>query len=305
MNVLITGGSGLIGRELARQLLAAGAQVSILTRSPATPVPGLPSSVARLGWDGRTARGWEDAAAAADAIVNLAGSNLAAGRWTPERKATIQNSRLWAGEAVVAALRAAPPRPRLVVQASAVGYYGPRGDEILSEEAAPGTDFLSRLCVAWEASTAAVADFGARQIILRTGVVLDRDEGALPRMALPTRFFVGGPLGSGRQYLPWIHHADTAAAIRYLLELDGAQGPYNLTAPEPLTNREFSRALGQALGRPSWLPVPAFALRLLFGEMATVILDGQRAVPARLSASGFTFAHAAPVAAIRDVLQGG
>lgn len=286
--VVITGGTGLIGRALAAELVAAGYEVVVLSRAPYKACGSLPG--VRLGpWDGRTARGWGPLADGAYAIVNLAGENLAGGRWTAERKRRIRQSRLDAGQAVVEAVSAAGRKPAVVVQASGIGYYGPHGDEEVTEDFPPGEDFLGRLAVEWEASTAPVEALGVRRVVIRTGVVLSREGGALPRLALPFRFFLGGPLGSGRQWVPWIHIADEVRAIRFLLEDETARGPYNLAAPQPVPNRELARALGRVLRRPAWLPVPALALKLLLGEMSAVLLTGQRATPKRLLGEGFVF----------------
>jgi len=190
-----------------------------------------------------------------------------------------------------------------VVQASAVGYYGPCGNEIVTEEPPPGNDFLADVCVAWEASTAAVEAHGVRRPILRTGVVLSREGGALPRMLPPFKFGLGGPLGSGGQWFPWIHIRDEVRAIRFLIEHPEAHGPYNLCAPTPVTNAEFTKALGRVLNRPAFMPLPAFVLQLLFGDMATVLLDGQRAVPKHLQDAGFTFAFEQVEQALRDLLS--
>lgn len=286
--VIITGGTGLIGRALAAELVAAGYEVIVLSRAPQR-AQGLPPEVRLESWDGRTAWGWGGLADGAYAIVNLAGENLAGGRWTAERKRRIRQSRLDAGQAVVEAVRAAKRKPAVVVQASGIGYYGPRGNEEVTEDFPPGSDFLGRLAVEWEASTEAVEEMGVRRVVVRTGVVLSRDGGALPRLALPFRFFLGGPLGSGRQWVPWIHIADEVRAIRFLLEDEAARGPYNLASPQPVTNRELARALGQVLRRPAWLPVPAPALRILLGEMSAVLLTGQRAIPKRLLDERFVF----------------
>ncbi len=288
MKVIITGGTGLIGRALAAELLAAGHEVVVLSRNP-RPAQGLPPEVRVERWDGRTAQGWGPLADGADAIVNLAGENIAGGRWTAERKRRIRQSRIDAGQAVVEAVRAAKRKPAVVAQASGIGYYGPHGDEEVTEDFPPGEDFLGRLAVEWEASTAPVESLGVRRVVVRTGVVLSREGGALPRLTLPFRFFLGGPLGSGRQWMPWIHITDEVRAIRFLLEKEDARGPYNLAAPRPVINRELARALGRVLGRPAWLPVPAPALKLLLGEMSAVLLTGQRAVPKRLLEEGFRF----------------
>ena len=302
MRVLITGGTGLIGRALAAELVRAGYEVIVLSRHPER-ATGLPTGVQVERWDAVTAEGWGHLADGAHAIVNLAGENIAAGRWTEARKRRICESRLNAGRAVVQAVEAATHKPQVLIQASAVGYYGPHGDEEVTEETPPGDDFLARLAVEWEASTAPVEPLGVRRAIIRTGIVLSTAGGALPRMALPFRLFVGGPVGSGRQWFPWIHIADEVAAICFLMEEESASGPFNLTAPNPVTNAQFSRALGRVLKRPAFMPVPALALRLLFGEMASALLTGQRAVPRRLLALGFTFRFPEVLAALRDLLE--
>lgn len=301
MRTIVTGGSGLLGRALVSELARAGEEVIVLSRTPER-VRGLPASARAVRWDGRTARGWAEWANGARAVVNLAGENLASGRWTPERRRRIRESRVQAGDAVVEAVRQTAAKPAVVIQASAVGYYGPRGDERVDETAPPGGDFLADVCVAWEASTAAVEELGVRRAVLRTGVVLSRAGGALPRLLLPFRLFAGGPLGSGRQWYPWIAVADEIAAIRFLLEQPAAAGAFNLTAPEPVTNAELARAIGRALGRPALLPTPAVALRLLLGDMATVVLDGQRAVPRRLEELGFTWRYPSIDRALAAVL---
>ncbi len=303
MRVIITGGTGLIGRALAADLAAAGREVIVLSRNPQRS-PAMPPGVRLEKWDGRTAQGWGDLADGAEAIVNLAGESIAGGRWTAARKRRIRESRLAAGAAVVEAVAAARQKPHVVVQASGAGYYGPRGDELILEDTLPGTDFLGQLAVEWETSTAPVEAMGVRRVVVRTGVVLSREGGALPRLILPFRFFVGGPLGRGRQWVPWIHITDEVRAVRFLMENPDAREPYNLTAPNPVPNAQMARVLGRVLGRPSWLPVPAPALRLLLGEMADVLLTGQRAVPQRLLEAGFIFRFPELDAALADLLRG-
>lgn len=303
MRIIITGGTGLIGRALAASLAADGSEVIVLSRNP-TQAQGLPAGVRAERWDGRTAQGWGRLADGAAAIINLAGESIAARRWTAGQKRRIIDSRLNAGRAVVEAIDAAAVRPPVLIQASAVGYYGPCGDQEIAEDAGPGNDFLAQqVAVPWEESTASVEAMGVRRVIIRTGVVLSQKGGALPRMVLPFRFFVGGPLGNGRQWFPWIHLADEVAAIRFLMERADARGAFNLSAPNPLTNAEFSRTLGRVMRRPALIPTPALALRLLFGEMATVLLDGQRAVPRRLQQLGFTFKFPHAELALRDILR--
>jgi uncharacterized protein len=301
MRVIITGGTGLIGRALAANLASDGHETIVLSRAPER-VTGLPPGVRAERWDARSATGWGALADGADAIVNLAGESLA-GRWTTERKRRILESRQNAGRAVVEAVEQASVKPRVVVQASGAGYYGPRGDEEITEEAGPGKDYLGRTAIEWEVSTAPVESLGVRRVVIRTGVVLSTAGGAFPPLVLPFQFFVGGPLGSGRQWFPWIHIADEARAIRFLIEHESASGPFNLTAPNPLTNAEFGRVLGRVLRRPAFVPAPAFALKLLLGEMSTVLLDGQRAVSHRLQDLDFTFRFPDAEAALRDLLK--
>ena len=302
VHITITGGTGLIGRALATDLVAADHKVTVLSRSPER-ATGLPDGVHIERWDARTAEGWASLADGADAIVNLAGESIAAGRWTAERKRRIRESRLNAGRAVVQAVEMAGDKPRVVIQASGVGYYGPQADQEITEEALPGDDFLAQIAREWEASTEPVEAMGVRRAIIRTGVVLSTRGGALPRMLLPFRLFVGGPLGSGRQWLPWIHLADEVAAIRFLIEMAEVAGVFNLTAPNPLTNAGFGQVVGRVMGRPSFMPTPAFAMRAAFGEMATLLLDGQRAVPKRLLDLGFQFRFPHAEAALQDLLR--
>jgi uncharacterized protein (TIGR01777 family) len=302
MRIIITGGTGLIGRALTDDLAQDGHQVIILTRSPGRDIA-LPDGVCFEGWDARTAEGWGSLAEGVDAIINLAGESIAAGRWTDARKHRILESRVNAGHAVVQAVQAARDKPRVVIQSSAVGYYGPCGDQEIDEDASPGNDFLAQTAIKWEASTTAVEDVGVRRAIVRTGVVLSPDGGALPRLMLPFKFFAGGSLGDGRQWFPWIHIADEVAAIRFLIENQEASGAFNLTAPNPFTNADFGQVLGKVLGKPALMPAPAFAMRLAFGEMATVLLDGQRAIPRRLLDLGFDFSFPEAESALRDLLQ--
>lgn len=302
MRTIITGGTGLIGRALAANLIADGHEVIVLSRNPSG-ATGLPKGVRVEGWDALTAEGWGRLADGADAIVNLAGAGLADSRWTTERKRVIRDSRVNAGRAVVQAVEAAEKKPGVVVQSSGIGYYGPRGDEKITEADTVGDDFLSRVCIDWEGSTAPLDNLGVRRPVIRTGPVLSTDGGSLPRMLLPFKLFVGGPIGGGRQWFSWIHIADEVRAVRFLMEHPEATGPFNLNAPTPVTNAEFGKTIGKVMNRPAILPTPSFALRLLFGEMSSVLLDGQRALPQRLLDLGFTFRFSEAEAALRDLLQ--
>lgn len=317
MRLVISGGTGLIGSALARRLQEDGHEVVILTRSAAVPAAGGGGSAGvgdgrrrYVPWTAAPIRPgepeppWWAAVAGAAAVVNLAGESIAAGRWTPRRKERIRESRLQATRALVQAIEAVEPRPAVLVSGSAVGYYGPRGDEVVDEATPAGDDFLSRVCVAWEAEARKAAASGVRVVLVRTGLVFAREGGALPRLVLPFRLGAGGPLGGGRQWMPWIHLDDLVALLAFLLEGPGLEGPFNGTAPNPVTNRDFARSLGKMLHRPSWLPAPAFALRLALGEMAdALLLSGQRAVPRRAEQAGFRFRFPEVEPALRDLLS--
>lgn len=297
--VVVAGGSGRIGGALVAELAAAGYEVVVLSRRPgASGIAG----ARRVEWDGRSAGAWAAELEAAAGVVNLAGEDIAGGRWTARRKRLLLDSRLATTGALVDAIRQARRRPAALLQASAVGYYGDGGDRELDESSPPGVGFLSGICVAWEEASAPVEALGVRRVLLRTGLVLAREGGALPEMARPFRLGLGGPLGSGRQWMPWIHLADEIGAIRFLLERGDVRGPFNLVAPAPATNEEFSRALARALRRPCLLRAPASALRLALGEMAEMLLAGQRLAPRRLAEAGFPFRFPALDGALADLL---
>jgi hypothetical protein len=302
--ILITGASGFIGRSLARELAAGGHEIIALTRNPDTSRGRLPVGVSLAAWDGRTAAGWGGLADGARAIVNLAGDNLAEGRWTKAKKARILASRVEAGSAVVEAVRAARTKPRVLVQASAVGFYGSAGDEELDEDSPAGAGFLAGVVRVWEDSTRAVEALGVRRAVIRSGLVLGAGGGVWPRLALPFRFFAGGPLGRGRQAFSWISLEDEARAIRYVVENEELAGAFNLTAPGPLRQGEFCRVIGRALRRPCWLPIPAPLLKMIFGEKAReTLLAGQRVLPRRLLAAGFVFRHPDAASAVAALLR--
>jgi uncharacterized protein (TIGR01777 family) len=268
MRVLVTGGTGLVGRRACDGLRAAGHTVTVVSRDPGR-VP-----ARAVGWDAL-----REAMPETDAIVNLAGEPIGGARWTRARKAEIRRSRIEGTRALVDALAAAEPRPSVLVSASAVGYYGDRGDERLDETAKPGTDFLARVCIEWEAEARRAEALGLRVVLLRLGVVLAPDGGALAVMLLPFRAGLGGPLGSGTQWMSWIHRDDVVGLIGDALTNEAYAGPVNATSPNPVTNKEFTRALARAVHRPAFLPVPGFSLHLLLGEMANMLLTGQRVLP--------------------------
>ena len=284
MKVVIAGGSGFLGQPLAAALTGRGHDVVVLTRGPTVPEgravtwnPGSPD----LG-------PWAGEIDGADAVVNLAGAEIAR-RWTAARKRALVTSRLDSTNRLTDAILAASAPPPAFVSGSAVGYYGPRGSEVITEQAPAGSDFLSHLCEQWEAA-AARASARTRVVHLRTGLALERGGGALARMLLPFTLGLGGPVGSGRQYWPWIHRRDWVELVIWALTTPTVSGALNATAPRPATSRDFARALGRALHRPALIPTPAFALKLLFGEMASpLLLSGQRAVPDMAERLGFAF----------------
>jgi uncharacterized protein (TIGR01777 family) len=297
MKIVIAGGSGFLGSPLAEMYAEDGHDVRVLTRSlapgetrhdPGTGVPG----ISRVGWavDG-TSGPWAPAVEAADAVINLSGESLAAKRWSTETKRRLRDSRLLATRSLAAAIKAAAVPPAVFISGSAVGYYGPSDNRPLTESDAPGSDFLATLCVEWEAEARPAQRDNMRVVLLRTGVVLERSGGALPQMMRPFKFFVGGPIGSGRQYVSWIHRLDWIEIVRWIVQTPGVSGPVNATAPHPVTNRELSRALGRAMRRPSLLPAPGFAVRLAVGEFAESVLTGQRVVPARAQKDGYHFRY--------------
>lgn len=307
MRVVITGGTGLIGSALARHLGAAGYDAVVLTRNLGK-TGSLPPGVRAEQWDGLTGKSWSHLLDGETVVVHLAGEGIADGRWTEERKRLIRDSRVGSGKAVLEAIRSATVQPKALLQGAAVGYYGPRGDDEVVEGQPPGHGFLADVCVDWEASTAEAESLGVRRVLLRTGVVLAREGGALPRMSMPFKLMAGAPLGSGRQWLPWIHMADEVGAIRFLIERDDARGPFNLTAPKPVTNRELGDVLGRVLRRPNplqalGLGVPSPVFRAMLGEMADAVLDSQRVLPARLLELGYPFRYPDVESALRDLYR--
>ena len=304
MRVAITGATGFIGRRLVDRLLADRPEVVALTRDPTRARATLPRAARAVRWDPRA--GTVDATALRDldAVVHLAGESVAGGRWTAARKAAIRDSRVLGTDALVRALTAAPAdaRPRTLVAASAIGIYGDRGDVELDERAPPGDDFLAAVCSAWEAAARGAADLGVRVAIVRIGIVLGRDGGVLGRMLPLFRLGLGGRLGSGRQWMSWIHVDDLVALFVSALADDAVTGVLNGVAPRPVTNAEFTRTLAAALARPAILPAPAFALRLALGEMATLLLASQRVVAnAAALARGFRFEYAELTSALADL----
>ena len=283
MKVLVSGASGLIGSALCRSLEQDGHVVHHLVRRP-------PRTETEVEWDPSSGPTDPTDLSGFDAVVHLAGENIARGRWTPAKMARIRDSRTEGTRALCHALARADSKPRALVSASAVGFYGDRGDEVLDESSSPGTGFLADVCREWESATSAAAEAGVRVVNLRMGVVLTPEGGALAAMLLPFKLGAGGKIASGRQYMSWVSHDDVVRAIRHVLETESLAGPVNAVAPDAVTNLEYTKALGRALSRPTIAPMPAFAARLAFGKMAQeLLLASTRVVPAKLTQSGFQF----------------
>jgi hypothetical protein len=298
MRVIITGGTGFIGSALCRALAEAGHEITILTRSARSA-----NRVQFVTWDGRSGGDWEKTLDGADAVVNLAGASIAV-KWNPAQKERIRASRVDATKALAQAIEKASSRPKVLISGSAVGYYGLHGDEELTEESPAGNDFLAEVCQAWEAAAVAAESLGVRVVRLRIGVVLGEGGGALSALLTPFKMGVGGPTGSGQQWMSWVHRDDVVGLIQFALQRDDAQGALNATAPNPARNREFAQTLGKVLHRPTFLPTPPFAMKLMFGEMADLLLlNGQRVIPAAAQRLGYQFKYPDLMSALQAVLK--
>ena len=289
MKIIITGATGFIGSILTARLWNQLHSLVLLSRKPPAEV-GV-SKKEWFAWTPPVGGDWERAVDDADGIINLAGEPIAGKRWSKEQKEKLRSSRVDSTRALVNAIAKAKVKPKFLLSGSAVGYYGPHGDETLAESSAAGGDFLSRLCVDWEGEALKAEAHGVRVATVRTGIVLDKGRGALAKMVPPFKMFMGGPLGSGKQYMPWIHIEDEIGLLLFLMENEQARGPFNATAPNPVTMEEFARALGEVLNRPSWMSVPPSALALIAGEMADMLLTGQRAVPEAATKLGYVFKY--------------
>ncbi len=306
MRVFITGGTGLVGNRLIRWLRQRQDEVVVLTRRPEVARQQLDPVCVLVEGDPMQPGEWQRAVEPCDAVVHLAGENLFRRRWNPAFKELLRDSRVKGTKHIVEALARNPKNTngssKTLVSASAIGYYGPHGDEELDENSPPGDDMLARLCVDWEGAARGVQALGVRLAILRIGIVFAKEGGALAQMLTPYRLFAGGPVGSGNQYMSWIHIDDLVGMCLLALDRQEATGPINATAPNPVTNREFARALGRALHRPSIMRMPRFMLRVMVGEAAEVITTGQRVVPRRARELGYAFKFPEVDGALRDLL---
>lgn len=307
MKVVMTGATGFLGRPMCAELVGAGHSVTVLSRNAARAQSTLGPQVKSLAW-GKAEEEWKQAVAEAEAVIHLAGESVAGQRWTAEFKETIRQSRVEPTRALVDAMSQAERKPSVLVSASAVGFYGDRGDEVITEESGPGKGFLPEVCQQWEQEAERASEFGVRVCQMRIGIVLGRGSALekmlypLPIPVSPWKLGLGGPLGNGRQYMPWVHQDDVIAMFLWAMTAPEVRGAINTTAPNPVTNAEFSRALGRALHRPAILPVPAFALRLILGEFAGSVLTGQKALPTVAQRLGYRFRFSDIDAALRSLL---
>jgi uncharacterized protein (TIGR01777 family) len=300
MRIVIIGGRGLLGTALSVEAVKHGHQVLILSRQNS----GVEKSdqIEFRQWDGKDAKALAELISSYDSIVNLAGESIGKSRWTMQRKEQLFTSRVEPTTAIVNAIKSSVTRPKVIIQASAVGIYG-TGDGEVSETSNLGDDYLAHLAIEWEKSSKEVEALGVRRVLIRSGIVLDRNKGVLRQLILPFKLLVGGKIGSGKQWYSWIHINDEIEAILFLLEHEQSSGIYNLSSPNPVTNSEIGQALAKVMGKPFWFPIPAFAMRLLLGEMSTLVLDGQKVMPKRLEAAGFKFKYPKINQALEDLLQ--
>lgn len=303
MHVVVAGGTGFIGRAMCRELLQGGHEVTVLTRDASRASGRVPQGVKVVQWSPERSEELREALSAKDAVINLLGENVAAQRWTPEFKQRLVDSRVNSTRALVRGIRSAEPRPQVLVNASAVGIYGNRGEEELTESSPPGTGFLAELAIRWEQSADEARELGVRVVKLRIGIVLGEGGGALEKMLLPFRLFIGGPFGSGQQWFPWIHLEDVTGSTLHALAHDTVDGAVNAVAPGIVRLGAFCKALGRVMRRPSWLPVPGFALRLAAGELGESLLWSQRVVPQVALHTGYAFRYPQVEQALRQVLR--
>jgi len=303
MQIVVTGGTGFIGRPLCASLCQQGHQVTLLTRRREEAQRSCGSTVTAVEWNSREAGAWEYCLEGADAVINLAGAPIADGRWTDARKRLLTESRVLTTRLLAEAMSRRTSKPCTLISASGIGYYGTSDDRVLDEGSARGEGFLADLSFAWEAEALRAAEFGVRVALLRTGMVLEQDGGALPKMLLPFRLFAGGPILPGTQWVSWIHRYDHIGLIQWLLTTPHVSGPFNAVAPEAVTMNQFCEVLGRVLHRPSWLPVPGFALHVALGELGTLMTTGQRVHPVKARSGGYVFHYPTLEPALRAILS--
>ncbi len=307
MKVAVTGGTGFVGSRLVEQLEATGAQTVLLTRNAQKALLQFPAAVYKnvsiVEYDSLTSGDWQTQISGCDAVVNLAGEPISESRWTPDRKKLLMTSRVVTTTKLVEAIATAAIKPKVFVSTSAIGFYGTSETETFDESSAAGSDYLAEICTNWEAAAMGVKATGARLVILRFGIVLGMG-GAIGKMLPPFKLFAGGPIGTGKQWFSWIHQDDVVALIMQALTQESMEGVYNATAPNPVTMNELCSEMGKTLGRPSWLPVPAFVLETMLGEGASLVLEGQKVLPKRSIESGFKFGYASVSEALKQVLAG-
>lgn len=304
MNIVVTGGTGFVGRALCATLSRSGHHIVILTRNAGAVLRVLGTNITAVTWNGRDPGTWEESLQGTDAVINLAGEPIAAGRWTKERKQLIVDSRVNATQLLARAISRASSRPRVFISASGVGYYGTSPDRRFDERDGPGSDFFADLCRSWEGAALAAQSYNTRVLCLRIGMVLDKEGGALAKMVPPFRAFVGGPIAPGSQWVSWIHRVDLVGLIEWVLAHEQIAGPVNVVAPGTVTMKEFCATLGAALKRPSWLPVPGFALRLAFGELASFMTTGQQVIPKVALDNGYPFRYPQLEFALQSLFAG-
>jgi uncharacterized protein (TIGR01777 family) len=303
MKIVLAGGTGLIGKNLIKRLVEEGHMVNVLSRTRPETGAETHGQIQYIQWDGENVGEWIEKLNGAEVVINLAGEPIAGKRWSTGQKEKILSSRIAPTRTLVKAIEQINPQPGLLINASAVGYYGNVDEGEVTESHTPGKGFLADTCLRWEREAAKASDLGVRVVSLRISLVLSQEGGALPRLMMPYRFFAGGYLGSGRQWMPWIHIDDLIGIMMFVIANPELNGPLNAVSPEPITMKEFAKVLGKVTGKPAWLPVPSIALKLILGEMAGMLLEGQKAVPRKLLENGFSFKFERLEEALSDLLK--
>ena len=303
MRIIITGATGLIGTKLSSQLAKRGDDVTVFTRSPDIPRKELNYKIKFEKWDYNKPKEWRDSLNGKDAVIHLAGANLNAKRWNDRYKKIVYDSRINSTRQLVNAIKDCEDKPKILITASAVGIYGDREDDLLTENSDFGNDFLSKLCTDWEKEAEKIEEYNVRRVSLRIGYILSRENGLLKKLFLPFKFFIGGPLGHGRQWFPWIHIEDLMSIFHYVLENEKLKGAINCASSEKVRMKDFADAFGNALNRPSLFPVPKFVLKIIAGEIANAVVSSQKISVDKLLASGFKFKYGNLYKALKNLLQ--